>query len=263
MLRRKNYEGRMDIMLDAIDDGTVPSELNSALASLRKKVQAERDRYAALFQLDNDVHRQPSMGVIELAEEYRDTPQSYFGADVPVRSAVRLTVFQAYINRHTNEIVKGELLAEVVMSAKQFGDLVAAPNRGSGHPVTLVSIPTEGEIAPYNPVNDPTKETLQRLNDPRHRADGSASERLANIRALLGDAQDKGRMSKKEATTLQQAVQTLSGQLAGNTTFRVNRLSEEFQSRANEVSLNVHLDLKSMANNHAKRELGHEENGDV
>lgn len=263
MQRKNEYESRMDIMLEALNEGSVPDDLSQALASMTSKLQSERDRYASQFQLDNEIHRQPSMGVIELAEEFHDTPKQYFGADVPVRSAVRVKVFQAYVKRATNEIVKGELMAEVVMSAKQFGDLVAAPNRGSGHPVTLVSIPFEGEFEPYNPANDPTKESLQRLNDKRNRADGNAAERLANIRRLMDDVREKGKVNKKEASTLQSAVRTLSGQMAGNTAYRVNRLSEEFQNRVNEVSLNVHLDLNAMASNQTKRINKDAENGDV
>ena len=263
MQRKNEYEGRMDIMLDALHEGSVPTDLVQALESMTAKIQDERDRYASQFQLDNEIHRQPSMGVIELVEEFHDAPKQYFGADVPVRSAVRVKVFQAYVNRATNDIVKGDLLAEVVMSAKQFGDLVAAPNRGSGHPVTLVSVPSEGVIAPYDPSKDPTKESLQRLNDKRHRADGNAAERLANIRRLMDDVREKGKVNKKEAATLQGAVRTLSGQMAGNTAYRVNRLSEEFQNRTNEVSLNVHLDLNAMASNQTKRITKTEENGDV
>lgn len=253
MRLKHEYEGQLNLLLDAINEGTVPAHLQEALTSLRHKVQAEKDRYESFFQRDEQIHRQPSMGVVELAAEYSDTPQHYFGADVPVRSAVRVKVFQAYRDLTTNDICKADLLSEVVMSAKQFGDLIAAPNRGSGYPVTFVRIPFEGEFAPYDPATDPTKESIQRLNDPVKRSDGRASERMSNLRKLMASAMESGRITKKEASTLASAAHVLSSQMPSNTAYQINRLSEEFQNRTNEVSLNVHLDMNALAQKGRKR----------
>lgn len=261
MHRKHTYQQRLEQLLEIIDEGQVPADLSSALTSLRAKIQAEKDHYLSLFQLDNDVHRQPSMGVIELLEEFSSEPTYYFGADVAVRSSVRLKVFQAHVDRTTNSIVKDHMMGEVTMSAKQFGDVVSSPNRGTGHPVTLVAIDRECQIPEYDPAKDPTKESLQRLSDTKHRADGNAKSRMKTLRSLLNGYKEKGRISKREANELVNAANTLSSQMAGNAAFQINRLSEEFQNRSNEVSLNTHLDMNALAQSHFKR-LGKENDRD-
>lgn len=213
------------------------------VASLKAKLAKEKEKYLSLFERSEERVMEPSMGLIEMTSEKSEQPEYFFGSPVKSRDSIRIRVYQASVNPQTEEIFPEELITDVVMTEKQFGDILSQPGRGTGFPVTQIT--RDGvDVPPYDPSFDPGKKDMKRLTDAIG-GDHHFADMLQSARQDLLEAQEKGRMKKSDGQKMARHMMSLTNNIPSNAKYRVDRISEAYAGRVSESILTLHLDIRS------------------
>ena len=227
------------VLDESPDTGTFPK----TVASLKEKLAKEKEKYLSLFDESEDRIMEPSMGMIEMISEKSDQPEYFFGSPVKSRDRIRIRVYQASVNPKTEEISPEELITDVVMTEKQFGDILSQPGRGTGFPVTQIVRDGE-EVPPYEASLDPGKKDLKRLTDAIG-GDRHFGEMIQGVRKEVSEAKEQGRMKKKDGQKIAHHMMALTRNIPSNAAYRVDRISEAYADRVSESMLTLHLDIRS------------------
>lgn len=244
MTYREEYLKKFDALERSLDADKIPAGFEAMGQRLRDKLQAEKERYLAQFTpRDSRRTSAPSMGVVELTTEKTENPGWFFGSDLRSRNRVRLTLNHASVDMETQKVFTEGVVAELVMSEKQFADVILNLDWGQGFPVTQWTRLGK-TLKPATPDEDPTKQNFQKILSGAVRA-GSLSESIQDIREAIQDAETSGRIAKREAETLASNLESSVGLLAPNTAHSMERISEEYSKRVNEASMVLHIDART------------------
>lgn len=245
---RSEKEGLIDHLNSLIEAGVVPSSLQSAKESLMKKIQAEAERFNESFVSNSDVFKMPSMGVLKVTHEQIGEHKSLFGTDIKTCHQTRIQLYEAYQLKSDGSIFADKLIDEIVMSEKQFADLLVNTNRGPGYPVTVETL-NGSPVAEYDPELDPSKRSMKNLGDRLRKNSAQTTEFLDQVMSILSSAELKGKMGKRDAAEIVDKMTMIPNYLNGNSDYDLSLLNKEMSKRANEVTLNVHFSVNHLANN--------------
>ena len=244
MLTQKDNTLEKFRALEAVlNESSASGSLGKTVEGIKKKLAAEKASFLSMFHESEDRVMMPSMGLIEMTSEKTEDANYYFGSPVKSRDLIRIRIYQASVNPNTEEIFPEELISDVAMTEKQFGDILSQPGRGTGFPITQV-VRDGFDADPYDPKTDPTKSDFKRITESLGKTKDVKS-RINQIRESLARAEEKGRLGKKEGVELAQSMKSLSGNLPSNSRYRVEKISEAYASRISESILTLHLDIRS------------------
>lgn len=244
MSRKDEYLDEFAHLEAALDQGQVPAALTPMLRGIKDKLLAEKARYLASFENDSGRTQTPAMGVIESYAEKTETPEPFFGTNLKSRNRIRLVLSQASVDETTGQIHKEGVISEMVMTEKQFGDIIGSQNRGSGLPVT--QIVRNGEtLEPFESMADPSKDNDAKVLGNVN-TDAGLGKPLANIRAALEAAHaSTGRLKAADSKALARNLGSAFGNLKSTAGYRVDSVSELYAKKTGEAALTVHLDARS------------------
>lgn len=226
-----------------LDESPAASSMQKTVNSLKTKLAKEKDTYLSRFSEREDRVMTPSMGMIEMVSEKTDEAQYYFGSPIKSRDRIRIRVYQASVNPKTEEIYPEEMVTDIIMTEKQFGDVLSQPGRGTGFPMTQL-VRDGADVEPYDASRDPGKGDLKRLTDAIGE-DHNFTDTIDEIRGALEEAKESGRMKKKDGEKLARSLQAHVSNIPSNARYRVERISEAYASRVSESIMTLHLDIRS------------------
>lgn len=255
MFWQQRYQETFSAIGTVLNEVDVPASLEPMVRSLKQKLESAKAEYDGWFEGTDGRVRTPSMGVIEMTSEKSEEPRYYFGTPLKARDFIRLRVFQASLNPNTEEVFKEELISEVVLTEKQFGDVICQPGRGTGFPTTQL-VRNGDAVPPYDPERDPSKEDMKRLASGIG-SDARVAEVLGHVRDAVGKARAEGRLKKGEGKGLARSLLISMENIPSNAGYRVDQMSEAYAERISEAMLLVHLDIRS-----EQAKLGHQKDSD-
>lgn len=243
MMRKDDILKSFQALEIILDESPAASSMQKTVNSLKEKLKKEKDTYLARFSEREDRVMTPSMGLIEMISEKTDEAQYYFGSPIKARDRIRIRVYQASVNPKTEEIYPEEMVSDIIMTEKQFGDVLSQPGRGTGFPITQL-VRGGVDIEPYDASKDPSKGDLKRLTDAIGE-DHKVTDSVDEIRHALEEAKKSGRMKKKDGENLARNLKAHVGNIPSNASYRVERISEAYASRVSESIMTLHLDIRS------------------
>lgn len=237
---RSIREDLYNTALVAVQEKVLPPSLQLHKDSLLKKLRAEIERNAALYEQSETRYRMPSMGVVELSHESLDEAIALFGTDIRAKDVVRIRVYAASRNLVENKIEKEGLLNEVIMSEMQFGTLLMNASCGTGYPVTLLTDSGEA-VAPYDEKRDLTKRRIPELMAKLTKNPEQVRGHIAVVQELVNKALESGRLGKKDADEIAKKMALMTDHTVGGCAYDLRILTEEMVKRTNEAVLNMNI----------------------
>jgi len=152
-----------------------------------------------------------------------------FGSSVRHQQLVSLTISEAeaYVDDITQEmhLLPRKQIIVVEMSEAQFAELISRWNMGDGTPCTILRRPEEGAKLTSIPPLTPSKTARETFHDI---ADGAINRVQADITRAADDIEAlvKGRLTKAQATRLDQILQTLRQNPQSNLRFAQTSVHE-------------------------------------
>jgi len=243
---RQLYASKYEHMITALEEGEVPASLLEAKDSLLKRLFKSRNDYLNQFMDDDEYYKMPAMGMIEVAHEICDEATSLFATDLKTKTLTRIRIYGARQSKSSGRVEKDELKTELVMSEKQFGEILLNTNSGIGYPVTMEIINGQ-QVEKYNQDIDPSKNDMRFLREKMKKPSVQTDRFMREIQEILLDAEEKGKLGKHAASEIIHNLTMIPGYIVSNAAFDVERLSEEMQKRISEASLNLHLNVSHLA----------------
>lgn len=238
--KQHNSSPVLDHLLKAVNGGTAPAGLESVRESLINKLSAAQSRISESYVDDDDTLKMPSMGMMTIAREVLSEPISLFATDLKCSHIVRVTIYQASLQKKTGIIEKDSVLAEFVLSEMQFGELMVNTNRGSGYPATLIKFDNV-EVEPYSSDKDPTKINMASLLEGTGNTDDQIDYFIEHIQKVLAVGQVNNKLSKAQVVDIVKYLELIPGHVVSNGSFHVEQVNEALAKRIEEASLNIHL----------------------
>lgn len=246
-MREKNRSANDEVLsslISELEKKELPQSMEASRQSLLKKLKTEQAKSRSSYVDDGSFYKTPSMGIVELSHESLSEPKYLFGTDVKNKDIVRIKVFSAYKNIVNGEILKDELLSEIVMSETQFGNVIVK-NDTKGSPVTIVHDFSE-DVSEYDPDHDISKQNMSEVISNVTGPCPQVERFMTTVSAAINKAIADGKLNKRDSEQLCFTIKSVSSQVIGNNVFYVNRFTEEMGKRTDEAALNMNISVKNL-----------------
>jgi len=240
MSYRDEYLEKFDVLERALSEDLVPEGFEALGDQLREKLSAEKSNYLSQFSVDDpDRITAPCMGILELISEKTEAAEWFFGSDLRSRNRIRIRLSHASVNTKTQEVFKEGLISDIILSEKQFADVILNLDWGHGFPVTQLTR-LGVDLEPVTREDDPTRHNFDITLDGV-RTTGFVDEAIKELREAI----KVGKIPKRDADNLAKDLYSSVSLLPDNAAHAMDRITEEYSKRVAEASLILHLDART------------------
>lgn len=230
----------------AAKSGSVPAGMESVHQSLLNKIADGEKRYANRFIDNQEIIKTPSMGLMTITRESLPNPITLFATDLRASHICRLQIYEAHVNKVSGAIGKNALLLEMILSERQFGELMVHTNSGEGFPATMITY-DDDRLEEYDENKDPTKLRMSRMMDKVMSSSEQVDGFVDKIKDILTSGQENGKLKKSQVNEIEKYLGMLAGHSVSNGSFAVEQVNEELFKRIEEASLSLHLSTNNLA----------------
>lgn len=226
-------------------EGSVPSSLSKIKESTLQKINDRIAYLDELFYEDEDILRMPSMAILKISHTLNEEPQYYFHTDLSSQSEAQIEIYSASMDKKTGKPIREKLIHKLVMTEKQFGDLMVNHNRANGMPLTIEVM--DGKVVgKFDADIDITKNKMRNIrnaSDVTNQTDRFARE----LQELVDKCDNAGRANKSDITEINKITGMMLGNFTSNARYSIGKLSSETNKRIVEAGVNTHFSVNQIA----------------